>query len=328
MNATTTGTLTLVAQHLNIWFGSCLLLVGNVGCVINIVVFRTKSFHRSSFSIYFLATTIADFVLLNFVLFTRILQNGFMLPLFQTHQYLCKLRAYISSVTSSLSCTFFIMVSIDRFLYTHPQAFYRSWGNQYSLAMKFIPCLTLFWMIVLSYQLFFYDIDPNSGICQSTIGNYWWYHNCMKFIFTGLAPPMAILVLSTLIIRNVRSVVHHHTQINDRSVAPIIGQKRSKISRLQKLDHQLTSILLIQLGVSFISFLPYSSELLYATLSHHIRKSDLYLSWEQVCIEFIHLSSYIFYSTNCYVFLASSPLFRKQIRQIFHWNKRQYSLKH
>lgn len=325
MNATTTSTLTLLAQHLNIWFGSFLLLVGNVGCIINIIVFRAKSFHRSSFSIYFLATTIADLFLLNFVLFTRILQNGFLLPIFQTHQYLCKLRAYISAVTSSLSCTFFIMVSIDRYLCTHPQAFYRSWGNQYSLAIKLISSLSLFWMIVLSYRLFVYDIDPNSGICQSTIGYFWWYQSFIKFVFTGLAPPIAILVLSTLIIRNVRAVVHHH---HTRTLMPMIGQTKNKISRLQKLDHQLTSILLIQLGVSFISFLPYSSELLYATLSHNIRKSDLYLSWEYLIIEFIHLSSYIFYSTNCYVFIASSPLFRKQISQIFHCDQLQYSLKY
>lgn len=315
MNATTTGTFALLSQHLNIWFGTFLLLVGNVGCIINIIVFRTKSFHRSSFSIYFLATTIADLFLLNFILSTRILQNGFMLSVFQKHEYLCKVRAYISSVTSSLSCTFFIMVSIDRFLSTHPQAFYRSWGNQYSLAIKLIPCITLFWMGVLSYRLFIYSIDPISGICQAKLSDYWWwYQTYIKFVFTGLAPPIAILVLSALIIRNVRLVVHHHHLRT--ALSPILGNNKSKNSRLQKLDHQLTSISLVQLGVSFISFLPYSSELLYATLSHNIPKSNLYLSWETVVIEFIHLSSYIFYSTNCYVFLASSRLFRKQISEI------------
>lgn len=324
MNATTVGTFALVAQHLNIWFGTFLLLVGNVGCIINIIVFRAKSFHRSSFSVYFLATTIADLFLLNFVLSTRILQNGFLLSVFQRHEYLCKLRAYISAVTSSLSCTFFIMVSIDRYLSTHSQAFYRSWGNHYSLAIKLIPFICLFWMGSLSYRLFIYRIDPISGICQAQLGDFWWYKNYIKFIFTGLAPPMTILVLSALIIRNVRFAVQHHHRTTDRILSPMIGNHKSKYSRLRKLDHQLTSISLVQLGVSFISFLPYSSELLYATLSHHIPKSNLYRSWEKIIIEFIHLSSYIFYSTNCYVFLASSQLFRKQISQILRRKKSKH----
>lgn len=321
MNVTTTSTLTIVAQHLNIWFGLSLLLIGNIGCIINIIVFHSKTFHKSSFSIYFLATTCADLFLLNFVLLTRILQNGFMLQIFQTHEYICKFHAYISSLTSSLSCSFFIMVSIDRFLSTHRQQYYRSWGNQYSLAIKLIPCIILFWMIVLSHQLFLYEIDSISGLCQLKIDFYWWYNIYMKFIVTGLIPPLAILMISAMIIRNIRLVVNCGIQSTNQRLLSIEENSKTKVFRLKKLDNQLTFILLIQLGISFISFLSYSSELLYTTFSKNFIKSSIYLSWENMFMQFIHLSSYIFYSTNCYVFLASSRLFRKQIRQIFHIKK-------
>ena len=324
MNNTTNSTLNIVAQHLNIWFGSFLLIIGNIGCLINIIVFRSKSFHKSSFSIYFLATTCADLFLLNFVLFTRILQNGFMLPIFETYEYICKFRAYISSLTSSLSFTFFLMVSIDRFFSTHLKAFYRSWGNQYFLALKLIPCLTLFWMIILSHRFMLYGLNPISGQCEPKTDIYWWYNSYYKFVFTGLIPPLIILFISILIIRNIRLVVDRGNKPLHRRVSSIEeNQNKRRCSRLQKLDNQLTSILLIQLCVSFISFLPYSSELLYTTLSKNINKSNDYIAWENVFIQFIHLSSYIFYSTNCYVFLASSQSFRKQIIRIYNLKKTQ-----
>jgi hypothetical protein len=323
MNVTAVNTLTIVPQYLNIWFGSFLLIIGNIGCLINIIVFRSKSFHKSSFSIYFLATTCADLFLLNFVLLTRILQDGFMLHIFQTYEYICKLRAYISSLTSSLAFTFFIMVSIDRFLSTHPRVFYRSWGNRYSLAVKLIPCIILFWMIILSYRLILYRIDPISGICEPKIGIYRWYKIYYKLIFTGLAPPIIILIISSMIIRNLRLIINGGIRPMDRIFSLIEGKNKKKFSRLQKLNHQLTLILLIQLSVSFISFLPYSSELFYSTLSQNLIKSNNYLLWENIFIQFIRLNSYIFYSTNCYVFLISSRIFRKQIIQIFSFKKIQ-----
>lgn len=313
MNVTTISTLTIVAQNLNIWFGSFLLIIGNIGCVINIIIFRSKLFHKSSFSIYFLATTCADLFLLNFVLLTRILQNGFMLHIFQTYEYICKSRAYTSSLTSSLSFTFFTLVSIDRFFSTHWQASYRLWGNQYSLAFKLIPCITLFWMIILSLRWILYHIDPISEVCEAKIGIYWWYNSYFESIFTGLIPPIIILIIGSLIIRNIRLMVTRSVQsINEKSLS--IEEKRKRnVCRLKKLDRQLTRILLIQLSLSFISFLPYSSELFYLKLTQNLVKSNIYLSWEYVFIQFSHLCSYIFYSTNSYMFLISSPLLRKQI---------------
>lgn len=322
MNGTNISTSNIVVQHLNIWFGSFLLIIGNIGCLINIIVFRSKSFHKSSFSIYFLATTCANLFLLNFVLLTRILQNGFMLHIFQTHEFICKFRAYISSLTSSLSFSFFTLVSIDRFLSTHSQAFYRSWGNQYILALKLIPCITIFWMIILLHRFMLYQIDPILGTCQPKIVIYWWYKSYYKFLFTGLIPPIIILIISCMIIRNIRLVANRSIQPIHRRLSSIAGKNKNKYSRIQKLDSQLTLILLIQLCVSFISFLPYSSELLYLKLSENFTKSNIYLFWQNIFIEFIHLNSYIFYSTNSYIFLISSQLFRKQIIQIFSWKKR------
>jgi len=215
------------------------------------------------------------------------------------------------------------MVSIDRFLSTHPQAFYRSWGNQYLLAFKLIPCIILFWMIILSHRLSLYGIDSISGICQPKTGIYWWYNSYYKFIFTGLVPPIIILIISCMIIRNIRLMVNRNVRPTDRRHSSIERQNKKNDSRLQKLDNQLTLILIIQLSVSFISFLPYSSELLYSTLSKNLVKSNIYLSWENFFIQSIHLSSYIFYSTNSYIFLITSRIFRKQIIQIFSFKKIQ-----
>ena len=313
MNDTTINTLNIVAQHLNIRYGSFLLIIGNLGCLMNIFVFRSKSLHKTSFSVYFLATTCADFILLNFVLLTRILQNGFLLQIVQTNEFMCKLRGYLSSLTSSLSFSFFVLISIDRYFSTHSKVHVRTWGNRYSLAIKLILCLTLFWMIISIHRFILYNINPETSVCELKSGLYWWYRICYKIFINGLAPQIIVIFISTMIIRNIRLVV------NRRTCESLIDDchTKTKHRRLQKLDHQLTSMLLIQSTILFVSFLPYNSELLYTTLSRNLIKSDVYLAWENVFIQFIHLSSYVFYSTNGYIFLATNQLFRRCIIRIF-----------
>jgi hypothetical protein len=77
-----------VAKHYNTWFASFLLISENIDCSINIVIFRSKSLPKSSFSIYFRVTRRVDLFILNFVFFARILQNDFMLHRFQSYKYI------------------------------------------------------------------------------------------------------------------------------------------------------------------------------------------------------------------------------------------------
>ena len=111
--------LLLAPYELNIWFGSFLWITGNLGCFGNLMVFRSRSFRKRAYSIYLFSAAIADFHYFNFVLITRILQNGFRISLMNRFTIICKLRQFSTVWGNVVSFGLFSCAVIDRLLATH-----------------------------------------------------------------------------------------------------------------------------------------------------------------------------------------------------------------
>ena len=102
--------------QLNIWFGSFLWVTGNIGCLGNIIVFRSRSFRERAYSIYLVSEALSDCLYFNFVLLTRILQKGFQIPLTTRYDSVCKLRQFSSVWGNQVSFSLFMFATIDRIL--------------------------------------------------------------------------------------------------------------------------------------------------------------------------------------------------------------------
>ena len=102
--------------QLNIWLGSFLWIMGNIGCIGNMIVFGSRSFRNRAFSIYLLSETISNFFYFNFVLATRILQKGFRIPITNRFTIICKLREFATDWSNQVSFTLFSFATIDRIL--------------------------------------------------------------------------------------------------------------------------------------------------------------------------------------------------------------------
>ncbi|CAF1259419.1 unnamed protein product [Rotaria sordida] len=121
MNTTTNSiseTLLAAPYQLNIWFGSCLWIIGNLGCIGNMMVFRSRSFRKRAYSIYLFSAAVADFHYFNFVLLTRIIQNGFRFSLMNRFIIICKLRQFSTIWGNVVGFSLFAFAIIDRFLST------------------------------------------------------------------------------------------------------------------------------------------------------------------------------------------------------------------
>jgi hypothetical protein len=122
MNSTTTITssissaLLAAPYQLNIWFGSFLWIIGNIGFLGNIIVFRSESFRKRAYSIYLFSAAIADFHYFDFVLLTRVLQKGFQIPLMTRYLVICKLREFSTIWGNIVGFNLFAFAVIDRLL--------------------------------------------------------------------------------------------------------------------------------------------------------------------------------------------------------------------
>lgn len=115
-NNEVSSVLKAVPFQLNMWLGSFIWLAGNIGCLGNMIVFRSRSFRRRAYSIYLLAESMSDFIYFNFVLSTRVLQKGFQIPITTRYEAVCKLRQFTSVWGNQVSFTLFAFATIDRLL--------------------------------------------------------------------------------------------------------------------------------------------------------------------------------------------------------------------
>ncbi|CAF4270702.1 unnamed protein product, partial [Adineta steineri] len=110
------SSLLFAPYQLNIFFGSFLWVMGNLGCIGNMLVFRSRTFRKRAYAIYLFSAAVADCHYFNFVLLTRILQNGFKMPLMNGYLVICKLRQFSTFWGNIVSFTLFSFAIIDRLL--------------------------------------------------------------------------------------------------------------------------------------------------------------------------------------------------------------------
>lgn len=316
--------------QLNIWLGCFLWIMGNIGCVGNILVFRSRKIRKRAYSIYLLASAVADFHYFNFVLLTRILQKGFQISLVNRYIVMCKLRQFSTIWGNVVGFSLFTFATIDRLLstqrsnskfedeYTQSSYLllaYRQWSNRLSLAYKMIFLIPFFWFVLLVHRIILYQIESNS--CGPPPGIYTYYDNYFQVIFSSLAPAVVTSILAYLLIKSIREVSRRRIL----PVTTVVIPMNSNRTILQQMDVDLTRMLVIESLIAIITYVPYAIELSYMNITEHWSKTSVRLAWEKMCTELIHLLSYVFFATSFYVSMFSNLGFRRKIKRILRMKK-------
>lgn len=110
--------LLIAPQLLNIYFGLFILITGNFSTLGNIIVFTSRTFRIRAYSIYLIAEAACTFIYFNYVLLTRIIQNGFQISLINRYNSMCKTRQFFSQYAQCTAYTFYTLATIDRLLST------------------------------------------------------------------------------------------------------------------------------------------------------------------------------------------------------------------
>ena len=111
-------TLVMAQYQLNIWLGLFILVTGNFNCLGNFLVLLSRTFRRRAYSVYLVGATVHGLIYIDYVLTSRIIQNGFRFPLSTRHIALCKLRPFFAEYAPRVAFTLFELATIDRILST------------------------------------------------------------------------------------------------------------------------------------------------------------------------------------------------------------------
>ncbi|CAF4311978.1 unnamed protein product [Rotaria sp. Silwood2] len=297
--------------QLNIWFGSFIWLAGNIGCIGNMLVFRSPAFRKQAYSIYLLAEAMSDFLYFNFGLIIRILQQGFQIPLTTNYNIICKLRQFISIWSNQVSFSLFSFAIIDRLLSTQRSNIYRQWSNRVTLAYKMCITCVVFWLLFIGHRLILYNVI--NGKCAPSLKLYAYIDNCMEVVFKAIYPPIVMIVLAYLLIRSVRNVIKRKISHSNNRPSVTIPCR----SVLQQIDSRLTFMLILQSIIATLTFIPYAAERIYKNITEDWPKSALQNAQESIFVELTHLLSYTFFASSFYVSIISNCGFRRELKNFF-----------
>jgi hypothetical protein len=147
----------------------------------------------------------------------------------------------------------------------------------------------LLWLVVSSRRLIFYQIIE--GSCDVPPGAYERIDTYIDAVITGICP-IVLILLGCRLLRNVRQVIRRQAAAGGAAI---------HLSRIQRLDAQLTTVLLLESVIALNSFLPYAAEIIFNSISSEWDKSPLDVAWENVISAIIRLLTYVFYGSSFYI---------------------------
>ena len=144
---TSIDTLDRISQQLNIFLGIILFVLGMIGCLWNILIFRHYSFQNSSCCTYMLVGSIASLIQLCFGLAVRISTEGFQIDWTVTSIVWCKLRNYATQCASLIALSCLVWTAMDRLFSTCSQIKWRRL-NSIFIARQVCTLTIVFWMLI------------------------------------------------------------------------------------------------------------------------------------------------------------------------------------
>ncbi len=135
---------------------SILFIAGNIGCILNILIFTQRNYRRHSCSAYILANTFTNLIVINIIIFFRFV-NGFNIDPTMTTLLFCKIRLYIAQVALTLSRIYIVLACIDRWALTSRNVHRRAFA-QMKVAKILIPITSIIWPIMYIHVAIYDDI--------------------------------------------------------------------------------------------------------------------------------------------------------------------------
>ncbi|CAF3292410.1 unnamed protein product [Rotaria socialis] len=289
----------------NIFSRYCLIglfILGIVGLILNTLIFTRKTFRQNSCVHYFLASTIANYFVVFFILPSRIFSDGYDLDPGQYNLFYCKIRFYTYFTAKSLSSWFIVLACFDRkmssSLNVHRRAFARPYISRWMIFIT--TCIVL---IFYCHVLMFYEIDDTEE-CNGRLGFYRLFNDSFYLIGYSLLPPLLMLIFGIWTIVSTRRL---------RRIVPRVGRR---ITSLNNHDNALMLMLLVQVGLISITAVPHAVQKLYSTLTLYDRKDEYAKTVENIFVIVVRTISFVNHSCAFYILTLSGKVFRQELCKI------------
>ncbi|CAF1029198.1 unnamed protein product [Adineta ricciae] len=299
---TTTTPLIQVATTQMTYYGPIvLLIIGIISCLCNFITFTSPQLRKSSCAFYFLLSSIFELLGISFGLISRFAADHLGSTLINTDRVYCKLRAYLVSILPLIATYMILLSSIDRCLSSSVSARLRMFGQK---KVAYVASAVAILLAVVSglHIVIGYDLRPR---CAPLPGTFAMYDSMFVVFWLGVIPHVLMLLFGFLTLMNVRRTKQRIT-VKTASNANTLDQQQE--GRKQKTDAQLMTMMLVQVGLSFILIMTRMIYYAYYVLGPSLTGYDKLVG--SFLMSFTTLVYYANYCKSFYVYTLSSSLFR------------------
>lgn len=291
-----------ISQQFTKYAGVLLYILCLFGTIMNILTFIQRKYNSRACSLYLLFASICDFIHLNFGSLSNILQYGFHYDWTINSINYCKIKSYVTYIFTIISATFIILASIDRYVLSSRNTGRWKFSSQ-SIALRCTLFICLFWFIFSIPIIFCFNrinhFSHNEQLICSIQSRYTPCFLVQIFyicIFNGFIPPIGMIYFVFLTYSNAR-------QLRRRCSSNSI--------HMQRINYQLTAMLVLQSIKSSFASLPFSIFNCYLLITMNIEKSSLYQARENLIHQIVYLLFWSNY-TSFFLYFYSSDIFRYQ----------------
>ncbi|CAF1413526.1 unnamed protein product [Rotaria magnacalcarata] len=287
-----------IALLIIFWGSLVLFSIGAPATCLNaLLFFAIKSFRRSPSAYYIVGQSFADVIILLIILLEIVSAISVSISSID-----CKLMIFSIQMAISVAMSFLCLSAFDRWACTSQTAGIRQLSSTY-VARFLFPIPFIICSLVNILFLVYCDLIPPINIC--------WFTNdifmrigtlVLSPILTVFLPLIVLIMFGLLTYRNIRFVTHIRHHANQ--------------ARLSTREHQMTKMVLIQTLLCIFCSFPRAIFVIYAVATID-QSADR--SFDQLAI--VTLVDYSSQSVLCinfassfYVFLLSSPRFRKTVQ--------------
>ena len=315
------STLYLATTYLFRIGGPTLLILGTIGCILNLMVFTRNTLRKSPCAICFVAVNIINLMFLVFSFVPTFLVYGYGIDLGYRNLTYCRSLAYIGLILSSLGPSYIILASIDRTLITSRNAGTRKRSTR-RLAIACLIALALFWMIFHIHAWIYMQIVQYGAdyfICTFQPGIYSSFITYYSLIVVGIGAPVSMAVFGIWTMKNVRQTQHAVQPSGASTIRTTVGVNRPYATRSK--DHQLVRMLLMEIGVYILARFPATAFMIYNQITQYETKSIEQRIVEQSIASITYFSNFIDPSIACYINILVSKTFRAELKRILLENR-------
>lgn len=196
-------------------------VLANVGCVLNLFIFLSRSLRKSPCSMYFLGSSCSNFFLINFGVSLNILNYGYQIELAARNQLFCTLRNYLVNAFGFISQSYIVLACIDRYFLSCSSALHRQRSSLRTAALS-ISLVGLFWMVESIHLAIMSEITAGP-FCYFHAGFYPLFISIHNMVLSGFVLSSAMTYFGTLTVLNIRRI-RQQTKSYNRQVYQLSRQ--------------------------------------------------------------------------------------------------------